>query len=78
TLLVTDQMDSHYERVGANVAWAGLALLDCKRIAEVAALPRDYDFQSTLLRVAAQAAADQVRLDAHMAPGHTIERSTQA
>ncbi|WP_341203609.1 hypothetical protein [uncultured Sphingomonas sp.] len=78
TLLVTDQMDPHYERVGANVAWAGLALLDCKRIAEVAALPRDYDFQSTLLRVAAQAAADQVRLDPHMAPGHSIERSTQA
>ncbi len=78
TLLVTDQDDSHYERVGANAAWAGLALLDGKRIAEVAAMPRDYDFQSTLLRTAAQAGADQVRLDAHMAPGHGIERSAQA
>jgi hypothetical protein len=78
TLLVTDQLDPRYERVGANVAWAGLALLDCKRIAEVAAMPRDYDFQSTLLRVAAQAGADQVRLDPQMAPGHSIERSTQA
>lgn len=78
TLLVTDQDDAHYERVGANAAWAGLALLDGKRIAEVAAMPRDYDFQSTLLRAAAQAGADQVRLDAHMAPGHGIERSAQA
>ena len=78
TLLVTDQDDRHYERVGANVAWAGLALLDGNRIAEVAAMPRDYDFQSTLLRAAAQAGADQVRLDSHMAPGHGIERNAQA
>lgn len=78
TLLVADAGDARYERVGANAAWAGLALLDGKRIAEVAALPRDYDFQSTLLRVAAQSGADQVRLDPHMAPGHGIERSTQA
>ncbi|WP_353205057.1 hypothetical protein [Sphingomonas sp.] len=78
TLLVTDQDDLHYERVGAKAAWAGLALLDGKRIAEVAAMPRDYDFQSTLLRAAAQAGADQVRLDSHMAPGHGIERNAQA
>lgn len=78
TLLVTDQGDPRYERVGANAAWAGLALLDGKRIAEVAAMPRDYDFQSTLLRAAAQAGADQVRLDPQMAPGHSIERSSQA
>lgn len=78
TLLVTDQDDAHYERVGVNAAWAGLALLDGKRVAEVAAMPRDYDFQSTLLRTAAQAGADQVRLDSHMAPGHGIERSAVA
>ncbi len=78
TLLVTDQDDRHFERVGANAAWAGLALLDGKRIAEVAAMPRDYDFQSTLLRAAAQAGADQVRLDSHMASGHGIERNAQA
>ena len=78
TLLVTDQGDARYERVGVNAAWAGLAILDGKRIGEVAAMPRDYDFQSTLLRVAAQAGADQVRLDLHMAPGHSIERSAQA
>ena len=78
TLLVTDQGDPQYERVGAKAAWMGLALLDGKRIAEVAAMPRDYDFQSTLLRTAAQAGADQVRLDPHMAPHHGIERSAQA
>ena len=78
TLLVTEQNDAQYERVGANTAWAGLALLDGKRVAEVAAMPRDYDFQSTLLRTAAQAGADQVRLDAQMAPGHGIERNAQA
>lgn len=78
TLLVTDQGNPQYERVGADTAWAGLALLDGKRIAEVAALPRDYAFQSTLLRVAAQTGADQVHLDAHMAATHGIERSAHA
>ena len=73
-LLVTEPDDSRYERVAANAAWAGLALLDGKRIAEVAAMPRDYDFQSTLLRAAAQAGTDHVRLDPHMATGHGIER----
>lgn len=78
TLLVTDEGDPHYERVGADTAWAGLALLEGKRVVEVSALPRDYDFQSTLLRVAAQAGADQVHLDSHMAATHGIERSAQA
>ena len=41
-LLVTDDREnvSRSERVGALTAWAGLALLDPKRIAEVAAMPR--------------------------------------
>lgn len=79
-LLVTDARDgpSRFERVGALTAWAGLALLDPKRIAEVAAMPRDYDFQSTLLRVAAQASAEQVRLLAGAsAETHGIERDSQ-
>lgn len=77
TLLVTDPLDPGYERVGAHAAWAGLALLDGKRVAEVVAMPRDYDFQSTLLRVAAQAGAEQVRLDPHLALGHGIERNAE-
>ena len=78
TLVICDPDDQRYERVGAKAAWAGLALLEGKRIAEVAVMPRDYDFQSTLLRVAAQAGAEQVRLDPRDAPKHAIERSADA
>lgn len=67
------------ERVGVATGWAGLARVSPKRLADVAALPRDYDFQSTLLRVAAQAGAEQVRLPARaVANGHGIERSGRA
>ncbi|MES1974911.1 MAG: hypothetical protein V4472_20845 [Pseudomonadota bacterium] len=79
-LLVTNDQggNSRFERVGALTAWAGLALLDPKRIAEVAAMPKDYDFQSTLLRVAAQAGAMQVRLPAGAAgDAHGIERDSR-
>jgi hypothetical protein len=79
-LLVTDDREgaSRYERVGVRTAWAGLALLDPKRIAEVAAMPKDYDFQSTLLRVAAQSGAEQVRLPAGAAAeAHGIERDSR-
>lgn len=78
TIVICDPDDQRYERVGSKAAWAGLALLECKRVAEVAAMPRDYDFQSTLLRVAAQAGAEQVRLDPRDAPKHAIERSAEA
>lgn len=67
-----------FERVGAETAWAGLARLEAKRVAEVAAMPRDYDFQSTLLRVAAQAQAAQIRLPAVLSGGaHGIERDSR-
>ncbi|WP_343528186.1 hypothetical protein [Sphingomonas sp.] len=61
------------ERVGGQMAWAGVARLDPRRVAEVAALPRDYDLQSTLLRMAAQARATHILLpgDAEKA-GHGI------
>lgn len=79
-LLVTDDQGGggRFERVGALTAWAGLALLDPKRVAEVAAMPKDYDFQSTLLRVAAQAGPAHVRLPAGAAGGaHGIERDSR-
>ncbi|MGY4396355.1 hypothetical protein ACVWZA_001535 [Sphingomonas sp. UYAg733] len=67
-----------FERVGADTAWAGLALLDPKRIAEVAAMPRDYDFQSTLLRVAAQAQVTHIAMSPGAAGGaHGIERDSR-
>lgn len=50
------------ERVGGQMAWAGVARLDPRRVAEVAALPRDYDLQSTLLRMAAQVRATHILL----------------
>lgn len=78
TLLVVEDSDPRYERIGARTAWAGLASLDGQRIAEVAAMPSDYDFQSTLLRVAAQGGADQLRLAPALIPTHGIERTAAA
>lgn len=67
------------ERVGGHMAWAGVARLDPRRVAEVAALPRDYDLQSTLLRMAAQARATHILLpaDAEKA-GHGIVHRAEA
>lgn len=64
-----------FERVGGHMAWAGVARLEPGRIAEVARLPRDYDMQSTLIRVAAQARAAHIALPAAaLGDGHGIER----
>ncbi|WP_454279757.1 hypothetical protein [Sphingomonas sp. Marseille-Q8236] len=67
------------ERVGGQMAWAGVARVDPRRVAEVAALPRDYDLQSTLLRLAAQAHATHILLpgDAQKA-GHGIVHRAEA
>jgi len=77
TLLVTTDADAlaGLERVGADAIWAGLARVEAQRIADVASLPRDYDFESTLLRVTAQAGADYLLLPSGEArAGHGIER----
>ncbi|MDB5695220.1 MAG: hypothetical protein JWN21_763 [Sphingomonas bacterium] len=80
-LLVVAQADAGqvFERLGGGQAWAGVARLDPQRIGEVARLPRDYDPQSTLVRVAEQARAVHVLLppDA-LAHGHGIERNGAA
>ncbi|GGB34095.1 hypothetical protein GCM10011380_24400 [Sphingomonas metalli] len=78
-LLVLPETDAppEYERLGGRMAWAGLARLDPRRIAEVAALPRDYDLQSTTLRLAEQARAEHVPLPASaLGDGHGIEHSS--
>lgn len=75
-LLVVDEEpgDGAFERVGGGMAWAGIARLDPRRIAELAELPRDYDLQSTLVRLAAQAHATHVRLpQGAQAHGHGID-----
>jgi hypothetical protein len=80
-LLVVPGADapSGFERIGGASAWAGIARLEPARIAEVAALPPDYDPQSTLLRVAEAAGAARVVLPAPaLAAGHGVEREAVA
>jgi hypothetical protein len=57
-----DQTLGGYERVGGGMVWAGVARLDPQRLGELAAMPRDYDVQSTLVRLASQARAVHVLL----------------
>lgn len=80
TLLVTTGGSAlpGFERVGGGMAWAGIAALDARRITELAALPRDYDPQSTLVRVAEAAGAGHVVLpDAALREGHGIDHATR-
>ena len=65
------EVEAGYERVGGGAAWAGVARLDARRIAEAAALPADYALQSTLVRLAEQAGARHVTMRADR--GHGIE-----
>ena len=68
-----------FERVGGNAAWAGVARLAPARIADVAKLPRDYDMQSALVRVADQARAAHLLLPrGALADGHGIEHRAAA
>ncbi|MEP9401537.1 hypothetical protein [Sphingomonas sp. VNH70] len=76
TLLVTPTGDTAaVERVDAAHCWAGVATLSIDRLAEAARLPREYDFQSSLLRVATQARPAHVLLAAGaVRSGHGVER----
>ena len=79
-LLVTRDADAlpGLERVGANAIWAGAARISSARLAEVADLPKEYDFASTLLRVTAQAGAAQIQLPANaVAAGHGVEHDSR-
>ncbi|WP_375285787.1 hypothetical protein [Sphingomonas sp.] len=66
------------ERVGEGLSWAGIARLIPDRLAEVAAMPRDYDVQSTLLRSLAQAGAARVPLRPAESAGHGVQRNAGA
>lgn len=75
-LLVVPEAEAEagYELIGGGDAWAGVARLDSQRLSEVAAMPRDYDVQSALLHVAAQAGALRLVLaDGEPRNGHGIE-----
>jgi hypothetical protein len=79
-LLVVPESDAGpgFERVGGQMAWAGVARLSSSRIAEVAELPQDYDLQSSLLRFAVQSRATQVLLPTDaVRGGHGIERQAR-
>lgn len=76
-VLPEDDAPPVYERLGGRMAWAGVARLEARRIAEVAALPRDYDLQSTTVRLAEQARAIHVPLaPAALRDGHGIEHAS--
>ena len=78
-VLPQPEAGSRFERLGGGVAWAGVARLDPRRLREAAALPTDYDPQSTLLRLAEQARAVHVLLPADaLAAGHGIEQNGAA
>ncbi|WP_019516603.1 hypothetical protein [Sphingomonas sp. Mn802worker] len=81
TLLVVPEAaaGTEFERIGGGVAWAGLARMDARRLGEAAGMPADYDLQSTLLHVLAQARAARIELPAHtIAQGHGIEHRASA
>jgi hypothetical protein len=60
-LVVPDlRVDDRYERIDAQSRWAGLAMIDGQMLKQTAAMLRDWDLQSTLLRRAVQAGARQV------------------
>lgn len=76
TLLVVPEQAAtgEFERIGGGVAWAGLARMDARRLDEAAAMPADYDLQSTLLHVLAQARAERIELAPEQTrQGHGIE-----
>jgi hypothetical protein len=78
TVLVTPNGDE-LERIGPNAVWAGAATIDPQRIGDVARLPSDYDFASSLLRVTVQRGAEQLTLpDAAVREGHGIQRDSRA
>lgn len=78
-LMVAEDASAQVERVDSAHVWAGLASLSAERLKEIASMPRDYDFQSSLLRAAVQAGAAQVMLPAAAKKaGHGVERQAKA
>ena len=54
------RVDDRYERIDADSRWAGLAVIDGETLKRTAAMLRDWDLQSTLLRRAVQSGARQI------------------
>jgi hypothetical protein len=67
--------DDRYERIDAEVRWAGLALLDGDMLRRTAAMLQDWDLQSTLLRRAVQGGARQIAVNGSDRPLVIAERA---
>ncbi|WP_448664832.1 hypothetical protein ACG3SL_09215 [Sphingomonas sp. CJ20] len=79
-LLVTDDPGSPaaIERLDMRDCWAGIARISVPQLGQIAQMPEDYDFQSALLRVAAQSGAEHIALSGNWARGgHAVERSAE-
>lgn len=79
-LLVTDDAGSPaaIERLDMRDCWAGIARISVNQLGQIAQMPEDYDFQSALLRVAAQSGAEHIALTAGwLRSGHAVERSAE-
>lgn len=79
-LLVTDDAESPaaIERLDMRDCWAGIASISVGQLGQIAQMPDDYDFQSALLRVAAQSGAEHVPLTAGwLRGGHAVERTAE-
>jgi hypothetical protein len=79
-LLVTEDPHSPaaIERLDMRDSWAGIARISVEQLVQIARMPEDYDFQSALLRVVSQSAAEHVPLSAGwLRGGHAVERSAE-
>jgi hypothetical protein len=79
-LLVTDDPESPaaIERLDMHHCWSGIARISTEQLGQIAQMPDDYDFQSALLRVAAQSGAVHVPLAPRwLRGGHSVERSAE-
>lgn len=76
-LLVVGEEEAgpEFERIGGRLAWAGAARLSHARLRDASLMPRDWDLQSALLRVASQAGAAHLLLPpGAAAEGHGVEQ----
>lgn len=71
------RVDDRYERIDAYSRWAGLAVVDGELLKRTAAMLRDWDLQSTLLRRAVQSGARQIAVRGEAADDQLVvaERS---
>ncbi|MHA6719461.1 hypothetical protein ACX40Y_08395 [Sphingomonas sp. RS6] len=79
-LLVTDDAESPaaIERLDMHHCWGGVARISTAQLGQIAQMPDDYDFQSALLRVAAQSGAEHVPIDPRWLRGsHSVERNAE-